>query len=333
MNNQSYFKLPLIFTSIYFPITIFWFLINLFIIQQIDLNEYTTSLIVGGIFSIIFSLSLFFITVTFLCAKYHLYTTQTKEISTFILVAIIFSILAIGFSFLFNYAISFVYIYLLESGHHHYIAYLSFFHHIIVNIIHVIILILLFKALFASTTQQRPASDLEGIIGQKVYASVYTQLVLLSSLFSASIFVYGAIVYLQYALGLEIGAILLTLTLSFIISYLLHYWFIYATTFKQFQVFSPKLKAKPLLKSFGLTILFMFIGSFILSAILMIIIISQLSSSYYYSTPPVFIFWLVTLAVIFSYIILFISTRLGVKCIFGERKNNTQEASPLIETE
>lgn len=314
INNQSFFKLPLIFIAVFFVVYFIGTQISSILIRDISLNDFIIYASYS-LFSFLLPLCLFFITAIFCCQKYRLfYVAESWRI--IMLIAVIFSILYFGCVMLFDILYRFVFSELREIMETFnmllWMTIFGFFINIVVSISFVFVLSFLFFVLTNKKSPQRAMFTLTREGNNRVYSIVYSVMMLFLFVFMMPFFnlalrmmaIYWNIDYIDTG---EPICLLITL-----FTFCIYYTLFYFSTRHCFKRIDSTVKLGRMIITVLVTNLFLLTPN-----VVMLVCITQYLIMIYYTADS---FSTPTLIIIFNVInllLLPIFSRLSVKIMYS----------------
>lgn len=320
LNNQSFFKLPLIFIATFFILYIVGMKAIEFIEYGLSFDSFPTNLF----FTVFYSLPklfLFSVTVIFCCQKYRLHSV-IDSCQKVILIAIAFSLLYPGLIYLLNanytflYQIMDIYPKMDKFDVMFSIVIFDFILRAVSVILSIFIIILLFYLFAKTDVTQRSIFKLEGIAGERVYSYLYSFMMLFLSI---TLFLPGiTILLISMSIHLDMGANAI-LSLTVLIFLFLSYITVYFATRNCFKRIEPVVKFSRLILTVLITYLFIFISSFVIFGILLIFTWQSVIAAYYIDENAIQTLGLTIFSIVGVINLLQFSvfSRLSVKIMYG----------------
>ncbi|WP_294612114.1 hypothetical protein [uncultured Gilliamella sp.] len=312
INRPSFFKLPFIFISVFF--IIFFGLMYGFLLIQSYANSYLPDNFLSKqiIMSLAFNLStllLFFIATIFFCQKFRLYSIADFGIKV-ALIGLIFALCYFGIKIIYQVVIySRIFILIISSTELFmslsqiglWLTLISKLASLIIFIISIFLLYLLFL-LFAKTNVTKQQSYiLEGLTGSRIYAHVFSSLMLLF----IALFWTDVVYPLFYRILFELndGSYLIVL-FAFLLLMVLYYAIFYFAARNRFTKIDSSIKFGKLLITVIITIIFTLIVPIFYQIMIFVKLFSDNLISGYISF------------ILIHFIFCFCSSRLSVKIMY-----------------
>ncbi len=263
INRPSFFKLPFIFISVFF-IIFFGLMYGFLLIQSYTNshlpNDYLSKQIIMSLTFNLSTLLLFFIATIFFCQKFRLYSIADFGIKV-ALIGLIFALSYFGIKIIYQVIYSRIFILIISSTELFmslsqiglWLTLISKLASLIIFIISIFLLYLLFLLFAKTNVTKRQSYILEGLTGSRIYAHVFSSLMLLFIALFGTVFVYP----LFYRIWFELydGSYLIVL-FAFLLLMVLYYAIFYFAVRNRFTKIDSSIKFGKLLITVIITIIF-----------------------------------------------------------------------------